>query len=152
MRTAKHVALQKFEAIHMPLCGSITPWQRAGSANSGIVATNPEDLAGEFRHLALFRALEPFIKRLRPAFFQQGCEFLTQEVNHAEFIACLADMLNLMPLQCGQFLAWQNQQKGCTSRGKTTLTCRGCQTRFAWFPLSRFGRKFRSPLGDHTSE
>jgi hypothetical protein len=61
MGTAKHLALEKFEAVDMALRGSITPRQRAGSTHSGIVSTNAVDKAAEFGHTALFRSLEPSV-------------------------------------------------------------------------------------------
>src|SRR5436853_7423890 len=56
MGTAKHLALEKFEAVDMALRGPITPGQRAGSTHSGIVSTNAVDKAAELRHTALFRS------------------------------------------------------------------------------------------------
>jgi hypothetical protein len=54
MGTTEHLALQKFEAIDMPLCDAVTPLERASCMNGGVIATNPIDKAGEFGHLAGF--------------------------------------------------------------------------------------------------
>jgi hypothetical protein len=47
MGTTKHLPLQKFEPVDMPLRGAITPRQAEGSVNSGIVSTNPVDKAAQ---------------------------------------------------------------------------------------------------------
>ena len=52
--TAKHVALQKFEAVDMSFRHAITPLRRASGANSGIIATYPVDKTREFCHMTGF--------------------------------------------------------------------------------------------------
>jgi hypothetical protein len=61
MSATEHLALQKFEPVDMSFRGPIPPGQRAGSAHSGIVSPNAEDIAAQFRYTALFRSLEPAI-------------------------------------------------------------------------------------------
>src|SRR5438128_10968296 len=145
MGTAKHLPLEKFEAIDMALDDAITPRQRACRSHSSVIPSDPIDKAPQFAHLALFSSLEPSIKRLDLAFFEQGHELLAQEVDCPQFIAGLADVLKLLPLPRRQFLGGQNHEKGSTARGKTTLPCRGCKSRFARFAMSRLGRKLCSP-------
>src|SRR5438876_7404914 len=101
MGTAKHLALEKFEAVDMALRGPITPGQRASSAHSGIVSTNAVDKAAEFRHTALFRALEPGVQCLRLPFFEQGHKFLAQQVDGAEFLIEVY-LLNPLLLHLGE--------------------------------------------------
>src|SRR3989442_4608119 len=136
----------------MPLNDAITPRQRARRSHSSIIPSDPIDKATQFAHLALFSSLEPSIKGLDLAFFEQGHELLAQEVDRPQFIAGLADVLKLVPLSRRQFLRGQNHQKGSTTRGKTTLPCRACKARFARFALSRLGRKFCSPLGNQMTK
>jgi hypothetical protein len=86
MGTAKHLALEKFEAVDMALRGPITPGQRAGSTHSGRVSTHAEDLAAQFRHTARFRSLEPPISCRHLPFFEQSYKFLAQQVDGVEFL------------------------------------------------------------------
>ena len=102
MGTAKHLALEKFEAVDMALRGSITPGQRAGSTHSGIVSTNAEDLAAEFRHPVLFRSLEPPISCRHLAFFEQSHKFLAQQVDGVEFLMEV-HLLKLLLLHLREF-------------------------------------------------
>src|SRR2546423_12401288 len=95
----------------MPFDDAITPRQRARCSHSSIIPPDPIDEAPQFAHLALFCSLEPAIKRLDLAFFEQGHEFVAQEVERLEFIAGLADGLKLLPLPRRQFLRWRNHQK-----------------------------------------
>jgi hypothetical protein len=64
MGTTKHLPLQKFEPVDMALRGAITPWQAEGSANSGIVSTNPVDKAAQFGHMTRFYSLEPVLSKI----------------------------------------------------------------------------------------
>src|SRR2546425_12613143 len=59
MSTTKHLAFQKLESVDMSLRDAIAPRQAESSANSGIISTNPIDKAAQFRHMSLFRSLEP---------------------------------------------------------------------------------------------
>ena len=102
MSTTEHLALQKFQAIHMPLRCAITPRQGAGSMNSCIVATNAIDKAAEFRHTAFFCSLEPGVQCLRLPFFEQGHKFLAQHVDGVEFVV-EGYLLNLVPLHRREF-------------------------------------------------
>jgi hypothetical protein len=68
--------------------------------------------------------------------FKQEHEFLTQQVDGAQFVTGLAYLLNLLPLFGRQFLRWQNHQKGRTARRKATpsrLGERASRTRIAAF-------------------
>ena len=58
MSTAKHLPLEKFEAIDMPLDDSIAPGKRESGSNRGIIPSDAIDKAGEFSHPALFCPLE----------------------------------------------------------------------------------------------
>ncbi len=51
MSTAKHLPLEKFQAIDMPLHNPVAEGQREGSTNGGIISTNPVDKAAEFAHM-----------------------------------------------------------------------------------------------------
>src|SRR6516165_9898618 len=100
MSTTEHLALQKFEPIHMSFERSITPRQRASITYSGIVSTNPVHKAGEFRHVTLFRSLEPSVQHLNLTFFEQRHKFLAQQVDGAEFLMEV-HVLNLLLLHPG---------------------------------------------------
>src|SRR5258708_25407465 len=102
MGTTEHLALQKFEPVHLALCGPIAPGQRAGSTNSGIVSTDPVDKAGQFRHMARFCSREPGVQYLHLAFFEQGDKFLAQEVDSAQ-VLIKGHLLNLSLLHFGEF-------------------------------------------------
>src|SRR6266487_2320199 len=104
MRAAKHLALQKFEPVDMPLRDAITLRPRASSTNSGIISTDAIGKAPQFCYLALLRFLEPPIQCLFLAFFEQGHKFLTQEVDGAKFVTCPANLIDLLALERSQFL------------------------------------------------
>src|SRR5436305_14019481 len=95
MGTAKHLALEKFEAVDMALRGPITPGQTAGSTHSGIVSTNAVDKAAEFRHTVLCRSLEPPLQCRHPAFSEQSHKFLPPQLDGAEFLI-QAQLLNML--------------------------------------------------------
>src|SRR6266487_329334 len=101
MGTAKHLALEKFEAVDMALRGPITPGQRASSTYSSIVSTNAVDKAAQFRHTALFRSLEPGVQCLRLLFFEQGHKFLAQAIDGVEFLVEV-HLLKLLLLHLGE--------------------------------------------------
>ena len=113
MRTAKHVPLQKFQAIDMSLRDAITFSARASGVHSGII---PEDTIGktlEFGDMTLFRSLEPRIECLCPPLFEHGHKFLAQEIDSVEVRTSLTDVLKLVVLLRGQLLRRRNHQKGC---------------------------------------
>src|SRR6266436_5717064 len=97
MCSAKHLPLQKFEAIDMSFRRAITPLRRASGANSGIIATYPIDKTGEFSHMTGFGSVEPGIQSLHLAVFEHGHKFLTQEVDSAEVLV-EGHLLNLVLL------------------------------------------------------
>src|SRR5437588_6649759 len=152
MSTTKHLPLEKFEAIDMSLDDAIAPGKRASGAHRSIIARDAIDKADEFSHLALFCPLEPGVQGLSLAFSEQHHKFLAQEVDAAQFLTALADVLNLLLLNGRLFLRWQNHQKRSAPRGKATSTRLGSQAWFAGFPLSGLGRKVCSPLGDQAPE
>src|SRR5947209_8734892 len=78
MRTAKHLPLEKFEAIDMALDDAITPRQTARRSHSRVIPANPVDKTGEVPHMACFGAREPFIKRLDLTLFEQGHKCLAK--------------------------------------------------------------------------
>ena len=59
--TAKHLPLEKLEAIDMPLDEPIAPRKRAGGSNRGRIAADAIGKASQFGHPALFCLLEPSI-------------------------------------------------------------------------------------------
>ena len=137
----------------MSLHDAIAPRKRESSSHSGIIPSNAIDKAQEFGHMALLHSLEPSIQCFSLALFEQKHKFLAQEVDSAEFLTGLADVLNLLLLNGSLFLRWQNHQKRSATRGKATLPrALRCQARFSWFPLAGLGRKFCSPLGDQVPE
>src|SRR5436190_19457285 len=86
MGTAKHLPLQKFEAIDMSLCDAVTLRPRASCIHSSII---PEDTIGktlEFSDLTLFCSLEPLMQCLCPPLFEHGHKFLTQEIDGGLFL------------------------------------------------------------------
>lgn len=86
MRTAKHLAFEKFEAIDMSLRDAIAPLARASSTNSGIIATNAIDKTAQFAHLTGFGSFEPAVQCLYLAFFEHGHKILAQQVDGAQFL------------------------------------------------------------------
>ena len=98
MCPAKHLPLQKFEAVDMTLRRAITPLRRASGANSGIIATYSVDKTGEFSHMTGFGSVEPGIQSLHLAVFEHGHKFLTQEVDGAEVLVAV-HLLNLLLLR-----------------------------------------------------
>src|SRR6266446_19021 len=105
MSATKHLALQEFEPVDMPLRGAITPRQAEGSANSGIVSTNPVDKAAQFAHMRGFCSLQPGVQGLRLAFFEHGDKLLAQEVDGAEVLVKV-HLRNLLLLHLGEFRGW----------------------------------------------
>ena len=105
MRTAKHLALEKFEPIDMSLGDPIAPLGRASGANSGIISTNPVDKTGEFGYMTGFSSLEPGVQSLRMAFFEHANKLLAQGVNGAEFLVAV-HLRNLLLLHFRQFRGW----------------------------------------------
>src|SRR5439155_7952649 len=102
MSATKHLALQKFEPVDMPLRGAITPRQAESSANSGIVSTNPIDEAAQFAHMTGFCLLKPGVQCLLLAFFEHGDKLLAQEVDGAEVLVEV-HLRNLLLLHLGEF-------------------------------------------------
>jgi hypothetical protein len=78
MSATKHLALEKFESVDMPLRGAVTPRQAEGCANSGRVSTNAEDLAAQFGHMRGFGSLKPPLQCLHQPFFEQGDKLLAK--------------------------------------------------------------------------
>src|SRR5258708_36829492 len=107
MRTAKHLALEKFEAIDMTLRDAVTLRPRASCVHSGII---PQDAIGktpQFGDMTLFCSFQPLIQGLCPPLFEHGHKFLTQEIDRVQLRTCLADGLKLL-LLLGSQLLWCN--------------------------------------------
>ncbi len=71
MSPAKHLPLQKFEAINMPFHASIVPRERESGQHGGIIATNAIGKTLEFADLALCRTCEPVRQVLCFALLEQ---------------------------------------------------------------------------------
>lgn len=54
MCPAKHLVLEKFEAIDMPFHDPVVPPKPESRLHSGIVSTNPVDKTAEFAHMTRF--------------------------------------------------------------------------------------------------
>ncbi len=105
MGTTEHLALQKFEAVDMPLRDAITPLGRESGPNSSIISTNPVDKTAQFGHMTGFGALEPAVQCLLLAFFEHGHKLLAQEVDGAEFLVAV-HLLHLVLLSRRQLRGW----------------------------------------------
>ena len=100
MSTTEHLALEKFEAVDVSLCDTITPLGRESRVNGGVISTNPIDKAAQFSHMAGFCPLEPGVQCLCPALFEPCDKFLAQEIDRATVRTGLTDALNLLLLLC----------------------------------------------------
>lgn len=104
MRPTEHRPFQKFQAIDMPLYSPIAPRQREGRPHGRVITTNAIDKAASLCHTARFCSCEPSIQCLCLAFFEEGHEFLAQEIDRVQFGTSLADLLDLLLLNNGQLL------------------------------------------------
>src|SRR5215469_2057658 len=117
MSTAKHLSLQKCEAVDMSLRSAIPLRPRASGVHGGIIAIDASDTTLEFGDMTRFRSLEPGIECLCLLLFEHGHTFLTQEIGAVEVRTGLREVLNLVLVLGGQFLWWHTHQKGRCSRG-----------------------------------
>src|SRR6266567_7919495 len=103
MSTAKHLPLQKFEAIDMPFHDPVVPWKPTSRLHSSIIPTDPISKTLEFGDLALRRPLKPVSKQCRFALFEQADELLSQVIRSVEFLV-LVHLRKLLLLSLSEFL------------------------------------------------
>jgi hypothetical protein len=104
MSPAKHLPLEKFEAVDMPLRDAITLRPGESCVHSSIISEDAIGKTLEVGDMTLFRSLEPLIECLCPSLSEHAHKFLTQEKDFVEIRTRLTDGLKLLLL--GGQLLW----------------------------------------------
>jgi hypothetical protein len=84
MSPAKHLPLEKFEAVDMPLRDAITLRPGESCVHSSIISEDAIGKTLEVGDMTLFRSLEPLIECLCPSLSEHAHKFLTQEKDFVE--------------------------------------------------------------------
>src|SRR5579859_6365529 len=101
MSTAKHLALQKFEAIDMSFCDSVALLPRESRVHGSIITRNPMSKAGQLSDPTRFGTSEPMVKILSLTLFEQGHKILAQVVGHEKVSGCLRELFEPLFLLAG---------------------------------------------------